>query len=148
MPQAFSSLLRWLNALGVRTRRLNPTERLGHLGERRAARSLRKLGYRVLGRNLHVPMGEADILCLAPDEQTIVLVEVKSRIVSPDQSDLQRPTEAAVDRDKRQKLSTILTHLSRHNRWHNRPKRIDVVAVDFDSLERVVDLRHHVDAVR
>jgi putative endonuclease len=134
---------RRLERLGIRMRRLNETERLGRMGESAACDHLRRAGYLILGRNLRVPMGEADILAAAPDRRTVVLVEVKSRVVAPDRSELQRQTEAAVNNDKRQTLRAILRHLSRHNRWQRLPRRIDVIAIDYSPAHEVLELRHH-----
>ena len=53
----------------ARFRNTNP---IGRRGERIAARWLRKHRYRVIGRNVHVGVGEADIVCLAPDRRTLV----------------------------------------------------------------------------
>jgi putative endonuclease len=49
----------------------------GRLGEDRAARFLTERGYRVLERNVRVPGGEIDAICL--DGPTLVIVEVKLR---------------------------------------------------------------------
>jgi putative endonuclease len=126
------------------------TRRLGRAGERLAARTLRKAGYRILGRNLRVPMGEADLLCLAPDRRTIVLVEVKTRILAEPSGNpdyVAPPPEASVHADKRAKLRLILRHLARANRWHDRPCRIDVVAIDWPADGSRPEVRHHVNAV-
>ncbi|CAN5836840.1 YraN family protein [soil metagenome] len=137
-----------LRRLGIRTRRLNPTERLGRCGERAARRHLHALGYRTLGANLRVPMGEADLVCVAPCRRRVVLVEVKARrlgaVITPEQ----RTAEAAVNEAKRTTLRHILIHLARHNRWKKSATRIDIVAVDFDAQDRVIEVRHHIDAVR
>lgn len=93
-------------------------------------------------------MGEADIVCRGPDMETVVLVEVKARRVGAEVSELQRAAEAAVDEEKRQTLKAIMRHLTKHNSWWKRPRRIDVVAVDFDELGRVRELRHHEGCVR
>jgi len=138
---------RWLRAIGIRTRSLTPTERLGRRGERAAARHLRRAGYQILGRNLRVPMGEADIVCRAPDGRTIVLVEVKARVVGAARSPMQRSTESAVDEDKRRTLRAILRHLGSHNRWSRHARRIDVIAIDFDDRGELRSLRHHQSAV-
>jgi len=53
---------------------------LGRMGEEAAEGLLRSLGYSVLGRNVQVPMGEADIVCRDCDRETIVIVEVKTRL--------------------------------------------------------------------
>lgn len=133
-----------LRALG---RRPGPSpsarDPLGPAGERAAAKFLRRAGYRILGRNLRVPMGEADLLCLAPDRRTIVLVEVKTRRVnSSADHPASPPPEASVHAAKRRKLTAILNHLAAANNWRSRPLRIDVVAVEWPDRGPPV-LRHH-----
>lgn len=54
-------------------------DELGARGEREAERYLASRGYQVIGRNLRMHSGEIDLLCVAPDERTIVVVEVKTR---------------------------------------------------------------------
>jgi putative endonuclease len=49
----------------------------GRRGEDAAAAFLTERGYRVLARNVRVPGGEMDAVCL--DGPTLVIVEVKSR---------------------------------------------------------------------
>ena len=51
---------------------------LGRAGERRAAKYLKKLGYKLLAKNYKTPFGEADIV--AKDGETIVFCEVKTRL--------------------------------------------------------------------
>lgn len=114
---------------------------LGPWGERAAARFLRRAGYQVLGRNLRVPMGEADLLCVAPDRRTVVLVEVKARRVGGAEH-VQPPPEASVHAHKRDKLRSILRHLANANGWHERPLRIDAVAVEVHVKGKPV-IRHH-----
>lgn len=49
----------------------------GRLGEERASDFLAARGYRILARNVRVPGGEIDAVCL--DGPTLVIVEVKLR---------------------------------------------------------------------
>ncbi len=49
----------------------------GRAGEERAAAFLRACGYRIVARNVRVPGGEIDAVCL--DGTTLVIVEVKRR---------------------------------------------------------------------
>lgn len=113
------------------------TSKLGRQGERAAARFLRKAGYRVLARNIEAGGGEADLVCLAPDQRIIVIVEVKTRLLrSADEADA-TPARAAIAPEvsvharKREKLRGVATALMRLNRWEDRPIRIDVVAVEW-----------------
>lgn len=72
----------------------------GRAGEDMAAAFLTAAGYRVLRRNLRLPGGEIDALCL--DGTTLVVVEVKRRDTATFGSAL-----AAVDARKRATLRRI-----------------------------------------
>ncbi|MCC6580214.1 MAG: YraN family protein, partial [Phycisphaeraceae bacterium] len=50
----------------------------GQRGEQLAAQYLRRQGYRILARNLRFRFGEIDLLAMAPDGLTVVVVEVKA----------------------------------------------------------------------
>ena len=120
-------------------------DKLGPMGERAAARYLRRRGYRVLGRNLMTNFGEADLLCEAPGG-CVVVVEVKARRFREGMP----PPEASVTLTKRQKLVRVLEHLVKQNGWSGRPRRIDVVAVEFHQRRWLVpraNVRHFENAV-
>ena len=146
-------LRRIATAVGV-GRELTPAEAeraLGRAGERAAARLLKRSGYRVLGRNVRVRIGEADLVCLAPDRRTIVIVEVKTRRMSATGAPTP-PPEVNVHARKRAKLVAVTRYLAKANGWHDRPVRIDVVAVEWPArgargTSRRPVLRHHVGAV-
>jgi putative endonuclease len=71
----------------------------GELGERLAARYLRKHGYKILYRNFRGRTGgEIDIVCRNGD--TLVFVEVKTRT----REDFGRPIEA-IHREQRKRIS-------------------------------------------
>ena len=50
---------------------------IGRIGEKAATRFLKKNGYKILEKNLHVSHNEIDII--ARDKQNLVFVEVKTR---------------------------------------------------------------------
>ncbi len=118
-----------------------PHLQVGRRGERIAASMLRKEKYRVLGRNVRTSGGEADLVMLAPDRRTIVLVEVKSRVGGT--IDPQR----AINRDKQARLVRTLGALRRARSWEDRPGRIDVVTVWWTREGETPDIRHYVNAV-
>lgn len=122
------------------------SRKLGRAGERLAARHLRALGYRILGRNVKVKIGEADIVAEAPDRKTIVIVEVKTRSRGSNRSLLGEVVapEASVHQTKRRKLRAIARVLVNANGWRDRPVRIDVVAIEWPQGQRKPELRHHV----
>jgi putative endonuclease len=124
----------------ARFRNTNP---IGRRGERIAARWLRKHRYRVIGRNVHVGVGEADIVCLAPDRRTLVIVEVKSRRLG--ERDQPMP-EASVGAHKQRKLRLVAQAIAKSSGMEDRPLRIDVIGVDLPARGRAV-VRHHESAV-
>lgn len=125
----------------------NRRDPLGPAGERLAAKHLKKSGYRVVGCNLRVPMGEADLLAIAPDGETVVLVEVKTRRVQVEPGAfVSPPPEASITAHKREKLVVILRHLARANGWWKRKLRIDAIAIEWPNRGEPV-LRHHEGAV-
>ena len=134
-----------LGRLLARFRRAPQGKALGARGERAAARLLKRKGYRVLGRNVRVRIGEADIVCEAPDRRTIVLVEVKTRLRGSGRSVLGEivAPEMSVHQKKRRKLRAILGVLARANGWGGRPLRVDVVAVEWPAAGGKPELRHH-----
>ena len=124
----------------------SPTKRLGRRGEQAAASFLRREGYRILGRNVRVKIGEADIVCEAPDRRTIVIVEVKTRLRGAGKSAKSESMspEFSVHHRKRKKLAAIARVLIRANGWADRPVRIDVIAVDWPASGEKPTLRHHI----
>jgi len=157
LARAADSLRRAARAVMKKLRPPRPGEagyrELGRMGERAAARLLRSLGYSILGCNVEVPMGEADIVCRDCDRRTVVIVEVKTRLRrdgAPDKSNQMLP-EASITAHKRRKLLSIARHLARANKWDDVPVRIDVVAVEYDargSDKSKPTIRHHIGAVR
>jgi len=139
-PSLWARITRYLAPIRARVPR---TRLLGSRGERLAERFLKRAGYRILARNARVPFGEADLICQDPDGQTIVLVEVKTRAAA---HDAPWTPEHAIDPHKRRQLAAILTYLVKANRWHSRPRRIDVIAID-DAESATPNLRHHRHAV-
>lgn len=95
---------------------------LGDAGERLAARTLQKKGYRILSRQCRERFGEIDLIAL--DGDCLVFVEVKTR--STERAG--RPAEA-VNRAKRQRITrSALAWLKRRRLLEHRC-RFDVVSI-------------------
>ncbi len=105
---------------------------------------LKRKRYRILNRNLTTPVGEADLVCLAPDGKTIVIVEVKARRMTG--SDPAFAPEVAVGGRKQRKLQVVTQVIAKRKGWADRPLRIDVVAIEFPPKGRPT-IRHHENAV-
>ena len=118
---------------------------LGAQGEQIACMWLERRGYRILDRNVKAPMGEADVIAEAPGG-TIVLVEVKTRVVDPAKP--QPRAEDQVGSGKKKKLLALMQHVSKANGWQQRKKRIDVVAIDVPKTGTEPKIKHIIDAVR
>lgn len=117
---------------------------IGTLGENAAAQYLKSLGWRILDRNVRVPMGEADIVAESADGY-IVLVEVKARVIGARAKP--RP-EQQVGAKKAAKLRAILSHLTVANAWQDRKKAIDIVAVDWLGHDTPPVIRHFRHAIK
>jgi len=104
---------------------------LGRRGEDEAARYLRSLGYRIVGRREKVLRGDIDIVAL--DDRTVVFVEVRSR------SDTAHghPAET-VGATKQRRIAELAAAYIRRHRLEDCAVRIDVVAVTFPAGDRPV----------
>jgi putative endonuclease len=98
----------------------------GRAGEDRASRFLADAGYCVLARNVRVPGGEIDAVCL--DGPTLVIVEVKRRDSATFGSALR-----AVDARKRATLRRVAADYAQIVA-PNAKVRFDVVTLDGQTL--------------
>jgi putative endonuclease len=99
-------------------------DELGRRGEEEAARYLKRLGYRILGRRERILRGDIDIVAL--DGRTVVFVEVRSK------SDTSHghPAET-VGREKQRRIAELAGAYIRRHRLEDQSVRIDMVAVIF-----------------
>jgi len=95
---------------------------IGRRGEELAERHCRRLGMRILARNLRTRTGEIDLV--AEDGDTIVFIEVKTR---------QRPTieawEAVDERKRRRIAEAARAFLARNEALAARPCRFDLIVL-------------------
>jgi putative endonuclease len=119
-----------------RVRREKP---LGERGEAAAAQFLRRLGYKIVGRQDRHRLGEIDIV--AVDGQTVVFVEVKTR----SSHEAGHPAEA-ITPDKQRRLTRVaLSFLKRHGLLE-RAARFDVIAVTWEDQRRPPTVEHYKNA--
>ncbi len=136
--------LRWLR--GLLRPEVSPAgrrARVGELGERAAARHLRRQGFRILERNFRVKYGELDLVGFRRGLLTFVEVRTQTEpaLIDP----LLTVTPAKQKRVIRaaERYCTV-----RGVRSDNVALRFDVVAVLLDGRGRVTSLRHFEDAFR
>ncbi len=108
--------------------------RHGELGERAAKRQLKRQGLKFLTANFRSPRGEVDLVMR--DGDCLVFVEVKTR----SSEEWGRPA-AAVDRERRQRLSRVALDYLRLLRNPQVKLRFDVVEVLLEDGD-VKEVRH------
>lgn len=111
--------------------------RLGKEGEDRACRYLKRQGYSVLERNYRSGKHEIDIVLRAPDKQTVVFAEVKTR----SNTETMLPREA-VGKSKQRYLISAAQWYLRQAHISGVPVRFDVVEVYAEEDFRIVHLEN------
>ena len=136
-------MLDWIGAFG---RKKNTECSLGARGEAAAVEFLKKAKFRIIARNVRLPIGEIDVLAESPDRRTVVVIEVKARVVMSGQA--QRLPERAITTAKGRKLASLAKAVSRKKSIAGRPVRIDVVAVEFaGDASGPIAVRHYPNAI-
>lgn len=117
--------------------------RIGKKGERIAARFLRRVGYRIVARNVHCGRNELDLI--VKDKDFIIFVEVKTRTFAGTLPTA-RPAEA-VDLDKRLRTAEAARAYLYRNYTALSP-RFDVIEIylDRENHLRVARINHIEDA--
>ncbi len=117
---------------------LTRARRVGNVGERIAARELKKEGYKILRRNFITPDAEIDIIC--ENKTTLAFVEVKTRTLGRENPRELRPA-AAVTPDKQRKIINAAHHFLA---THEKGKRLslDIVEVYLDGRGRKSKVVH------
>ncbi len=105
---------------------------LGREGEDRAAKFLKKQGYKILERNYSTPQGEIDLIALHRGE--VVFVEVKTRT-----NESYGAPELAVNPRKQQRMIKAALGYIKYKKLHQVPCRFDVVAISA-ATEKEIDL--------
>jgi putative endonuclease len=108
----------------------------GNRSERAAARFLRRLGCRILARNVRCPHGELDLV--AEQAGCIIFVEVRST----GGDDAERPA-LSVDDAKQRRLTRLALHYLRQHHLLDRPARIDVITVTWPAGQREPRIDHY-----
>ncbi len=115
---------------------------LGTRGEHVAEKYLQTLGYRPVAKNLRNRTGEIDLLMLAPDARTLVLIEVKARQLGPEEEIKNPRPEVHVNQHKQRKITALAHQLVQRYGYADHLIRFDVVGVDFPRQGRPI-VRHH-----
>ena len=113
---------------------LTPRRSLGNLGEKHAAKYLKKKGYRILSKNYVGKWGEIDIIARKKD--LIAFVEVKTRSTEAKNTRESRPA-AAVNREKQRRLIQVANEYARRT---HKPEgvlmRMDIIEILTERNEK------------
>ena len=107
---------------------------VGRRGEDQAHRYLRRRGFTILARNWRPPQGGGEIDIVARDGETLVFVEVKTRV-----SDQWSAPEREIDAAKMTSLSRAARDYARRAGVDEAKMRFDVIAIAGAKLEYFPD---------
>ena len=115
---------------------------LGNLGERAAARYLKKNGYRILERNFVNSGYEIDII--ARKKNVIAFIEVKTRTLGHESPKEPRPASSVTPEKQRKLIEAAWGYLSSNDTKEYR-KRFDIIEVLTDASQgrdKIASLKH------
>ena len=114
---------------------------IGRIGEKAAARFLKRSGYKILAKNLHISHNEIDII--AKDKQNLIFVEVKTRTLNTE-NELPFGTPAqAVNYAKQQRTIQAARSYIKANPT-SLMIRFDVIEVILDNSDKKVSNINHI----
>ena len=121
------------------------TVEIGKLGENIAAKFLRKHGYKVIEKNIHISHNEIDII--AKNKEYIIFVEVKTR--STDErlrADFGTPASAVTQAKQQRTVSAARGYL-KSGKYSKLQPRFDVVEVYLNKDDhKTLHINHIINA--
>ena len=122
---------------------LTERRKTGNIGERLAARHLKKNGYKILAKNYTAFDAETDIIARKGD--TVAFVEVKTRTVGHSDAREARPA-SAVNRDKQRKLIKCAKAYMSHSYSLKAKMRFDIIEVYLTEQKKLCEIKHLISA--
>lgn len=121
------------------------TTEIGRLGEKHAAKFLKKNGYRILEKNLHQSHNEIDMI--VKNKTYIVFVEVKARTVDEDLFSAYGSPAVAVNKAKQQRTITAAKAYLASGIASQLQPRFDVVEIYLSKQHhKLLHINHMIDA--
>ena len=115
------------------------TKDIGDIGEKAVAKFLKKNGYKIKERNIHLSHNEIDII--AEDRDFIVFAEVKTRTGDPENVSRFGVPSSAVGYKKQEHLIEAARAYLRLSKNKKQP-RMDVLEVWLDEDRKVISINH------
>ena len=104
---------------------------IGNKGEDKAAKYLKKQGYKIIERNYNLPCGEVDII--AKKDKTLVFVEVKYRT----NTDAFGGPIAAVTKAKQTRVINAALSYIKTKKPNYDGLMFDIIAISEDKIEHI-----------
>ena len=123
-----------MNILKVLTER----RKIGNIGERAAARYLKRKGYKILKRN-YVPL-DHEIDIIAENREYTAFIEVKTRTEGCENPNEARPASAVTPRKQRGIITAAKYFLGTHKVGIK--ARLDIIEVYLDKRKKVQKILH------
>ncbi len=120
---------------------LTPNRLTGNIGEREAAKFLKKNGYTILEKNYVFENSEIDII--ARKDGVIAYVEVKSQTIGCEDSRKSRPAAAVTPEKQRKIIKAASAYAARYGRGFR--SRFDVIEVFLERTKtgaKSVNIKH------
>ena len=117
---------------------LTPARIKGNIGEKAAARYLKRNKYKILSRNYVAKNKEIDII--AENKDTVVFVEVKARTENVFVKGEPRPASAVTPDKQRSIIRAAKYYIATQK--INKRIRFDVIEVFLDENKKAVRIRH------
>lgn len=126
---------------------MNTTE-IGKIGEKLAAKYLKRNGYKIIERNSRQSHNEIDII--AANRNYLVFVEVKTRSVNKDDifSPYGVPADAVTPAKQRRTVSAAQSYIFNNTSKHTKKQpRMDVIEVYLSKeTKKLIKINHIIDA--
>ena len=117
----------------------------GRLGEKAAAKFLRKNRYKIADMNVHSSHNEIDII--ATNKEYIVFVEVKTRHTEPSLQSFFGSPAAAVNYSKQKRTIEAARHILSSGKYTGLQPRFDVIEIYLDKTSnKVLNINHILNA--
>lgn len=106
------------------------TKQIGAIGENAAAKFLKRNGYKIIERNLHISHNELDIVAIHKRQKIIVFVEVKARSVDDDLYSRFGTPAASVSKEKQVRtIEAARAFLLASKKYSSLQPRLDVIEI-------------------
>ncbi len=131
---------RRLRALAIfRIRRAFAPLPLGALGERAAAKFLKKQGCHIVARGYRDRLGELDLVCVK--DRKLIFVEVKTRR----SEDAGQPVDA-VNKQKQRRVTAAAERFIRRHELQGTPSQFDIISVVWPEGAKCPQITHYASA--